>query len=143
MSRLHRRPNNEPPQTAVAEAERRWHRQAATADATVFDMDDAMSKCGRNYSIVQEMIGCFFDEADTLIEKMRVAVDTGNATALGNAAHRLKGTVLYLGARAADATQRVEQIGKSGELAGAVEALQQLEEQIRVLKDALLPHRRS
>ena len=49
------------------------------------------------------------------MEKMRVARSTGNATGLANAAHRLKGTVVYLGAHsAADATQRVEQIGRSG-----------------------------
>ena len=60
---------------------------------------------------------------------------------LGNAAHRLKGTVVYLGAHAAaDATQRVEQIGKSGDLTGATEAIQQLEEQLAILKQSLAPH---
>jgi HPt (histidine-containing phosphotransfer) domain-containing protein len=106
-------------------------------------MNEAMSKCDGNYDIVQDMIGCFFDEADPLIAKMRSALSDSNAAGPANAAHRLKGTVLYLGAHsAADATQRVEQIGKSGDLVEAAEAIGELANEIERLYAALAPHRR-
>ena len=138
-------PEQEPPRAAVAESETKdfaW--QAPAGDASVFDLDEALSKCDGMYSMVQEMVGCFFNEADSLIEKMRAALSTGNAVGLANAAHRLKGTVLYLGAHSAtDTTQRVEQIGKSGDLTEAAKVLDELVIQIERLKEALTSHRRS
>jgi len=132
-------PEQDPPRGAIAESEtKNVVRQVPAGDASVFDLDEALSICGGNYGIVQEMVACLFDEADSLIEKMRTALNTGNATGLGNAAHRLKGTVLYLGARSAtDATQRVERIGQSGDLTAAAEAIDELLTQIERLKEAL------
>lgn len=130
---------------AVAESETKdVVRRAAAGGAGVFDLSEALSKCDGNYGIVQQMVGCFFNEADSLIEKMRAALSTANATELGNTAHRLKGTVLYLGASAAaDATQRVERIGKSGDLTEAADAIDELAIQIERLTAALVSHRRS
>ena len=119
-------------------------KQAPMTDVAVFDLDDAIQKCFKKYSMVQEMVGCFFEEADPLVEQMRTSVSTGNATELANTAHRLKGTVVYLGAHAAaDATRRVEQIGKSGDLTEAAEAIAELVIQIERLKEAVAPHRRT
>ena len=138
-------PEEESPRATVVESVTRdCVRRASAADAGSFDLDEAVSKCDGKYEIVQEMIGCFFDEVDTLVEKMRAAMDAGNAAGLGNAAHRLKGTVVYLGARsAADATRRVEQIGKSGDLAEGAEAIDALAVQIERLKEAIASHRRT
>ena len=62
------------PPDAVAESETEdVVRQVPTGDASVFDLSEAVSKCDGNYGIVQEMIGCLFNEADPLIEKMRTA----------------------------------------------------------------------
>jgi HPt (histidine-containing phosphotransfer) domain-containing protein len=73
---------------------------------------------------------------------MQTALAGGDAVRLDRAAHRLKGTVGYLGAAPAmDAVQRVEQIGLCGDLTGAAEAIRRLAEQIEVLKTAVLPHR--
>lgn len=108
----------------------------------MFDLDEAVRRCYGKYKMFQDMVGCFFDEADQLIEQMLRALGTGHATDLADTAHRLKGTVVYLGARAAaDATRRVEQIGKSGDLTIAAEAIKQLEEQLDILRQALVPHR--
>ena len=77
-----------------------------------------------------------------MLEQMRTALAKGNAAELGGTAHRLKGTVGYLGAASAwDAVRRVEQRGRCDEMAGAAEAIQQLEEQLAILKQALAPHR--
>ncbi|MHB8899585.1 MAG: response regulator [Thermoguttaceae bacterium] len=111
---------------------------------SVFDLDNAVKHCFGKYDLFQQMAESLFCEADPLLEQMQEALANGNATDMGNAAHRLKGTVSYLGAApAVDATRRVEQMGRSGELAGAAGAIQQLAEQVEFLKDALSPHRRS
>jgi HPt (histidine-containing phosphotransfer) domain-containing protein len=110
--------------------------------ASCFDLDDAVKHCFGKYTMFQQMADCLFDEADPLVEQMRAALAAGQATELGNAAHRLKGTVAYLGAAPAlDATRAVEQKGKSGELMSAGEAIQRLEQQLLLLKEELAPHR--
>ena len=116
--------------------------ESATTPARVFDLDKAVQRCFGKYAIFQDMVRCLFDEADPLLEKMRIALANGNAAEMGGAAHRLKGTVGYLGAAPATAAvQRVEQLGIDAELAGAAEAIRQIEEQLAILKQALGPYR--
>ena len=113
---------------------------SATAP-TVFVLEDAMKYCSGQYDLVQEMAGCLFCEADPLLKEMQTALAEGNATKMGNAAHRLKGTVGYLAAAPAmDAICRVEQMGRLGELGDAAEAIQQIAEEVELLKVALAPH---
>ena len=68
----------------------------SAAPPTVFDLDDAVKHCFGMHDIFQEMAECLLCEADPLLEQMRTALATGSATEMGNAAHRLKGTVGYL-----------------------------------------------
>ena len=103
-----------------------------------------MKHCFDNYALFQDMVECLFDEADRLLARMRTALAAGNAKELGVAAHRLKGTVVYLGAAPAlDATRRVERMGLSAELTDADDAIRQLDEQIAALKQALAAHRKA
>jgi HPt (histidine-containing phosphotransfer) domain-containing protein len=101
-----------------------------------------VSKCFGKYTMFQEMVECFFGKAASLLEQMRTALPKGDATEMGNTAHRLKGTVAYLGAPPAlDATGRVEQVGRSGDLTDAVEAIDQLEHQVDGLQGTLAQYR--
>jgi len=76
------------------------------------------------------------------LERMRTALTVGAGADIGEAAHRLKRTVAFLGApQVMDALGLIEQISRSGDLAGADRAIEQLDEQIEVLKRALEPHR--
>ena len=84
------------PQTA--EAAIPSEKPLAAVPVAVFDLDEAVSKCYGEYGMVQEMVGCLFNEADVLVEQMRTALANGEAIAMANAAHRLKGTVAHLGA---------------------------------------------
>ena len=108
----------------------------------VFDLNVAVRRCFGKYRLFQDMVKCLFDEADPLLERMRTASANGGEAELANAAHRLKGTVGYLGAAPAmEAVRRVEQMGRRGELTGAAEAIRQLEEQLAILKQAITPYR--
>jgi signal transduction histidine kinase/HPt (histidine-containing phosphotransfer) domain-containing protein len=113
----------------------------APADG-LFDLEEAVCRCFGKYELFRDMAACLFEEAGPLLQQMAAAIGHGDAAALDCAAHRLKGTVAYLGAPAAlDATRRVEQISQSGDLSLAAEAIRQLQEQIELLQTALLPHR--
>jgi signal transduction histidine kinase/DNA-binding NarL/FixJ family response regulator/HPt (histidine-containing phosphotransfer) domain-containing protein len=108
----------------------------------VFNLDAAVGTCFGQYELFQEMAGCLFGDADSLLEQMRAALASGNAAELANTAHRLKGTVAYLGALPAlEATQCVEAIGRSGDLSAAPAALEKLAMELDRLKEALRDHR--
>ena len=59
--------------------------------------------------MVWEMIQFFFDEVDKLFLQMRAALEKGDLMEVGRLGHRMKGTVVYLGAEPAkQAALRVE-----------------------------------
>ncbi len=73
-----------------------------------------------------------------MLERMRAALESGDALGLANAAHRLKGTVAYLGAAPAlAAMQCVEDIGRSGDLSAAPAAVEKLAMELGRLTEAL------
>ena len=120
-------------------------REAPDASAAnVFNLGEGVARCFRKYDLFQDMVECLYEESDALLDQMRKALEGRDSEELGRAAHRLKGTVVFLGApRAAEAARRVEQIGLQGELDTCGEALDQLQEQISLLQAALVPHRKN
>ena len=114
------------------------------APTPVFNLDEAVSKCFGEYELFQDMAGCLFCEAGSLLEQVRTALGNGEGGRIANVAHRLKGTVAYLGAAPAlAACQRVEDIGRSGDLSAAPGAVEKLAMELDRLKDALEGHRPS
>ena len=103
---------------------------ALAPEAMVFDPQLARSRCSGSQDMVREMIQCFFADADTLLPQMRLALEKGDLMEVGRLGHRMKGTVVYLGARLAEeAALGVEQLGgsnagSSSEVEEAVNALQ-------------------
>jgi CheY-like chemotaxis protein len=119
-------------------------RQAAAplASAAVFNLTDAVARALGKYDLFRQMVDFFYQEADPLVERMRSAMAGGDAEDLVYAAHRLKGTILYLGSHPAmESADRLERIGRSGDLAPAADALQEFEQWIDRLKIALASHR--
>ena len=89
------------------------------------------------------MIACFDVESDGLVERIRTAVDRGDAAELADAAHRLSNTLVYLGAaQAEEAVRRIEKIGKSGDLSAASEGVDQLILEVECVRTAIAPHRK-
>ena len=75
----------------------------------VFNPDEALVRCFDSADMVREMIQCFFDEVDNLLPQMRAALAKSDLVEVARLGHRMKGTVLYLGAQAAqEAALRVE-----------------------------------
>ena len=115
---------------------------AEPAPSAVFDPELALKRCFNKPKIVREMIAGFFAEAASLLPQMRAALEEGALQEVGRLGHRLKGTIVHLGAEAAEeAALRVEQFHLSGgEAAEAEEAVNALEYQCEVLKAALTEH---
>ena len=92
----------------------RTPRTAVTPAALVFNPEEALSRCFNSEDMVREMIQCFFDEVERLFPQMRTAVEKGDIEEVGRLGHRMKGTVVHLGARSAEEAARgVERFCKS------------------------------
>jgi CheY-like chemotaxis protein len=113
------------------------------AKKLVFNPELALSQCFDSEDVVREMIQCFLDDADKLFPKMRAALEKGDLEEVGRLGHRMKGTVVYLGAeRAKNAALRVEQFCEcsGGTLSEAQEAVNALEQECLTLKAVLSGH---
>jgi CheY-like chemotaxis protein len=109
----------------------------------VFNRDEAISRCCGAPEILQEMIGCFLCEVDGLFPQMRTALERGDLAEVGRLGHRMKGTVVYLGAEPAEEAARgVERFCKSsgGTPSEAEDAINRLEQECIALKAALSEH---
>jgi two-component system, sensor histidine kinase and response regulator len=111
--------------------------------APAFDPELALKRCLNKPSMLAEMIRCFYAEADSLLPEMRAALAQGNLPEVGHLGHRLKGTVVYLGAQPVqEAALRVERFcqSSSGTPSEAEDAVNGLEHACIVLKAALRDH---
>jgi HPt (histidine-containing phosphotransfer) domain-containing protein len=100
-----------------------------------------MARLGGQFGLFREMAGFFFSDGLKLVAEIRAAAETGDATAIEIKAHRLKGTVLYLGAKAAvAAVSCVEVFGRSGELRDVAEAILAMETEVTHLAEVLRPY---
>ena len=110
--------------------------------AQVFDPVLALKRCSDIHEMFEEMMQWFLDEVDGLFSQMRVALQKGDLLEVGRLGHRLKGTVVYLGAepttKAATEVERFHRGG--GDQLEAEEAVNALERQCELLKAAVVEH---
>jgi PAS domain S-box-containing protein len=111
--------------------------------ATVFDPAVALKRCLNRRDLLQQMIAYFFKDADSLLPQVRAALQSGDLGKVGRLGHRMKGTLLHLGAEAAiEAGKRVERFMLyAGERAEAEQAVEALERECEVLSAVLTEYR--
>jgi CheY-like chemotaxis protein/anti-sigma regulatory factor (Ser/Thr protein kinase) len=115
---------------------------AAEAADPVFDMKEAVNKCFGKYDFFLDMVGGFFEEVDEALQTMLESRSRGDSDELRRIAHRLKNTVLYLGARSTtDAISGVESAAKSRKAAALDQAMEVLDRRLVELKSELAPYR--
>jgi len=108
-----------------------------------FDFDEAVRRCFGKHDFFQDMVDGFLGESDAMLHSMREAFRQGTVCTVRDLAHRLKNTVIYLGAQpAASAIVEVESAAKSGKLEALSIALDRLDFQLETLKPALIAYRR-
>lgn len=111
-------------------------RAGPSKSAPRLQRDVALSRVGGDEALLSEIAGLFLAEFPQLREAVRQAVQSGDAVALEQSAHTLKGSVANFAAqRARDALLVLEQMGRARDLSGSQAALAHLETEL----DALLP----
>ena len=102
------------------------------------DESVALSRVGGDRGLLREVVELFLDDYPSVLEKIRAAVSTQDASALEHHAHSLKGSVSTFGAKGAfDAALVLERKGRSGDLSGIEEGLGQLESALGTLRPEL------
>jgi HPt (histidine-containing phosphotransfer) domain-containing protein len=110
--------------------------------ATVFNPELALKRCSDNEDLLAEMAKCFSEEAHSLLPQLRQALGKGDLAEVGRLGHRLKGTIVYLGAEPAEKTAiAVEEFLQGGEPAQAQEVVRAFEQECALLESALALHK--
>lgn len=108
----------------------------------VFDRNEAIAQCFGRREVFEEMVDYYFLDTPSMLEAMRAGLNNRAPEAVAKAAHKLRGTLVYLGAHAAaEAAGHVEQLGLDGDLTRTPEAIEQLQNRLRQLERALEEHR--
>ncbi|TMQ54545.1 MAG: response regulator [Candidatus Eisenbacteria bacterium] len=111
---------------------------AAHAAEAVLDLDAMLRRAGGDRGLVREMAELFLAEAPRMLEAVRSALQNGDAPALAQAAHALKGSVSnFTTARAADAALKLERLARAGALGEARAAHEPVEEEVARVCQAL------
>jgi two-component system, sensor histidine kinase and response regulator len=104
----------------------------------VFDMGSAIARCFGKVELAREMVDYFFEECPRVLEEIHSKVRGNDLVAAAQAAHRLKGTVVYLAAQPVlDAILGVEMACRSGPADTVEGAVHRLEEQTTLLAEAM------
>ncbi|HEX5271949.1 MAG TPA: Hpt domain-containing protein, partial [Gemmataceae bacterium] len=102
------------------------------------DWEEALGRVGGDRDLLAELVRLFLRECPGWEAELRRGLAARDAVALKQVGHKLKSCLGNFGARAAfERAQRVEAIGRAGDLAGADEACRALEESLERLRPAL------
>jgi PAS domain S-box-containing protein len=103
----------------------------------IFDEQSALGYTGGDRALLQEIIEVFRKDYPQSLRRLDRAVARRDAEALRMTAHALKGSIATVGSPAGRLTAfELEQMGRSGDLAGAPEAVIRLRERLKLLEQA-------
>jgi PAS domain S-box-containing protein len=105
---------------------------------SVFDSAAALAHFEGDWESLQEVIGLFATQAGKLLPAIRRAAECRDGDGLERFAHKLKGSLASLGAhRASAAALALEVMGRDETFAGVDKALDDLEQEMARLSDAM------
>ena len=112
------------------------------SDTPVFNLEGAFAQLGGEESLFREMVAFFYSDGMQVSSEIEAAVQAGDIATTEKKAHRLRGTLLYLGAEpAVAAVARVETLARTGKLMEMAGALRSMAVELTRLADALHPYR--
>ena len=118
--------------------EGRMPKPKAESEKPVFDEEAALSRLGGDRRLLGELAQIFLADAPMLIGAVRKALTSRDAEAVWRAAHALKNSIGTIGApRAFDAAERLEAVGREGDLRSGEHMSRELEAEIRRAEKAL------
>lgn len=102
---------------------------------TTFDAQAALARAEGDHDLLRTLAAMFDRQAGKLLPELKAACDRGDGPALERAAHKLKGSMgSFAAAPAVAAAQRLEQMGRAGDLAGSADAWAGLEHEVSRLR---------
>lgn len=106
--------------------------------AEIIDQVALLAGVDGNRRFLRKMVRLFLADGPQHLTKIKEAIRHGDAVALGRAAHALKGSVGNFAAKNAfAAAERLETMGRTGDLAAAGDASVTLESELALLTEAL------
>ncbi len=109
---------------------------------SIFDPVHLKENAGDEPDLIRELIDIFDEESPDLMVQIDDALEKEDTEALHAATHSLKGMIGPYGARDAfDKSEQVNDLARSGDLAGARDALPELRNAIEELREALRSYR--
>ena len=104
----------------------------------VLDRAALFERIDGDRDLLVEIVGAFLKDCPRLVAAIREAVAQGDAKTLERTAHALKGSVSNFAAQAATAAaERLEQMGREGNLSQATEGYALLEQEMERLQSLL------
>jgi HPt (histidine-containing phosphotransfer) domain-containing protein len=108
-----------------------------THDAIV-DREAILARVDGDEALLGELIALFQESSSGYLENLGEAIGQGNALGVRVSAHALKGAIANFSEGGAfQNSRRLEEMGRSEDLAGADEVFRRLEEQVQHLHQAL------
>ena len=103
-----------------------------------FDAEALWKRVEGDPELLRELIGTFEIEFPGMLASVEGAIEHDDSVRLERAAHKIKGTMVQFSAgSAAAAARELEQLGRSGTLTGAGDALEKLRREILALVERL------
>ena len=102
------------------------------------DRNVALARAGGDPELLREIATLFLENYQVWLQEMHAAAARGDAKALADTAHGLKGSVANFGAATAvNAALEVENLGRSRNLANVAQSLAALEKALAALRPEL------
>ncbi len=106
--------------------------EAEIDDREIIDRESLIELVSGDQNLLDEIIDLFHEKAGYELALIRRAVESGDPMALNEAAHNFKGSLQSICALHASAVaERLEYLGKDGDLAAAIPALDELERSVQ------------
>jgi two-component system sensor histidine kinase/response regulator len=123
---------------AVRPAQKEIPPSQPAEEPEVFDRKGLLERLDGDEQIFKEIIATFLEDAPNQVEKLKKALQEGDATCVERQAHLLKGTALNIGGNGLQiAARELEVAGKEGDLTKAQSLVATLDREFEKLKGAL------
>ncbi len=108
-------------------------------DVEVLNPAELLSRLEEDEELLVELIDVFLADSAEMLLCVSDAVSRQDAAGLDRAAHKLKGSVsIFCSRKATQSAQVLETMGRDQDLSRAPEIFAQLEQQVEMLKKAML-----
>jgi CheY-like chemotaxis protein len=110
---------------------------ASSGGAVEVDLEEVRERLGGDEELLREVVALFLEECPRLMSIIQQGVESRDAARIAHAAHTLRGAAANLGARAlSQAAQRLEALGRLGDLSHVEEICSVLEQALERITPA-------